>query len=368
MNPFPDLHLDDFPADAASARRAFRHALEGVPFTWRETHVHPLAGPLGEELACELAWLGPADAERVLVVQSAVHGVEGFAGAAAQQDFLRLLAVAALPAGVAVLFVHQLNPWGFAWLRRTNEEGTDLNRNFVDFGAPLPANPGYVALAEAILPADPDPAVCAVADARLEEYGQQHGRQALELAVTVGQYTHPDGLFYGGSGPSWSRRLLEELAVRAQLAQRGQVVIVDVHTGLGPWGYGELICDHPPGSAGVVLARRLFGKSVTEPALGTSSSVPKLGLVDYFWHALLPERCCFVTLEFGTLPMENMFRVLRGDHALHRRGPVDWQAAQTRSVKDAVRGHFAPRAADWQQMVLLRARQVLCQALEGLAR
>ena len=30
---------------------------------------------------------------------------------------------------LAVMMVHAINPYGFAWLRRTTEEGVDLNRN-----------------------------------------------------------------------------------------------------------------------------------------------------------------------------------------------------------------------------------------------
>jgi hypothetical protein len=33
----------------------------------------------------------------------------------------------------AVVFVHALNPYGMAWLRRVNENNIDLNRNFMEF-------------------------------------------------------------------------------------------------------------------------------------------------------------------------------------------------------------------------------------------
>lgn len=355
-----------FAADYAAARDGFRRAAQAAGARL-DSAVHPLAGPAGEVLATDLAWLGPADAAAVLVTQSALHGVEGFAGSAAQADFLGFLAASQLPPGVAVLHVHAINPWGYAWLRRTNEDGVDLNRHFIDFDAPLPANPGYDELADALLPADGDAATLARADARLAAFRAAHGERAFDLAVTGGQYRHPQGLFYGGTRTGWSRRLVEDLPARYALASRACVAFVDLHTGLGPYGYGELICDHEPGSRGVALARRWYGPSVTEPLLGTSTSVPKHGLSDFFWHRLLGERTCFVTLEFGTFPLPAMFPVLRDDHRLHAAGPLDWHDPAVQQVKRALRDHFYPAEPGWQQAVLFRSRQVLLQALAGLA-
>ena len=50
---------------------------------------------------------------------------------------------------------------------------------------------------------------------------------------------------------------------------------------------------------------------MTEPALGTSSSVPKEGLVDYAWQRAFGDRVSFVTLEFGTYPFRSMLEALR---------------------------------------------------------
>lgn len=73
----------------------------------------------------------------MLALQSATHGVEGFAGSACILDLLRTGAARELPPDTALLLVHAINPWGFAWIRRTTAEGVDLNRNFVDFSGPL---------------------------------------------------------------------------------------------------------------------------------------------------------------------------------------------------------------------------------------
>lgn len=366
MLPVAPINIDLFADSYATARARFA-VLAKRAGAVRGTYEHPLPGPDGERLATDTAWIGAPDARRVLVLQSGLHGVEGFAGSAMQCDALANMAATPLPAGVAVLLVHAINPWGFAWLRRGNEDGIDLNRNFIDFDAPLPVNALYDELAEALVPAQTDARTLAAADARLMAARERLGPAAFEAAVSRGQFRHPHGLYYGGIAPSWSRRMVLEIAASHALRDRDRVLHIDLHTGIGPYGYGELICDHPPGTRGVAVARQTFGPSVTEPYLGNSVSGVKDGLVDSWWQRELGERLCFVTLECGTDHFTRMLAVLRDEHALHAAGPLDWHDARTQQVKRALREHFCPPRRDWRELVLFRARQVLAQARDGLA-
>lgn len=325
---------------------------------------HPLPGVEGEELALDALWLGPPQAERLLVVGSATHGIEGFAGSAIQAALLNQALT--LPENTALLLLHAMNPWGFSFQRRVDEAGIDLNRNFVDFNTP-PDNPDYSLLADALIPEDWTEGALQLADKRLQSYRKTHGETAYEMAVSGGQYSHWDGLFYGGQAASWSRLQLQSLAEELQLAERKAVAIIDVHTGLGDYGVGEVICDHPPGSQGVNWARHWYGEAVTEPLLGTSSSVPKLGLIDFFWHQLLPERCSFVTLEFGTGSTEQLFHVLRGDHWLARQNLEKVNPALAAELHTALLEHFYPAASAWQNAVVDQGLQRIHQALQGLA-
>lgn len=361
----PEAPIDSslFTADYAAARQKFITAAQAVGAAFR-SYDHPLTGPNGEPLATDTAWLGPNDAETVLVLISATHGVEGFHGSAAQIDALQNFV---LPENVALLAVHAINPHGFAWLRRVTEDGIDLNRNFIDFSNPLPENHGYDELADAIIPDALDDALLEAADSRLKEYADYYGQVAYEAALSGGQFVHVSGLFYGGTAPGWSRQTTEAIVRDFDLPSRKRVAVIDFHTGLGPFGYGEPICDHLPGTIGLDLARRWYGQSVTEPAIGTSSSVAKEGLSDFGWQRMLGDKVVFIALEFGTYPFDNMIRVLRGDHWLHRQDSFDWQAEHTQSIKAAIRRHFYPATEDWQQMVLFRTRQCIAQALAGLA-
>jgi hypothetical protein len=353
-----------FSSDWREARSKFLDAARRAGAEHR-AWPHPLTGPAGEALSTDTAWLGPRNASRVLVVISGTHGVEGFCGSGPQVGLLRGDAGLALPADTAMLSIHGINPHGWAWLRRVTEENVDLNRNWVDFDAPLPANPGYEALHPHLTPARLDVDALAAAEAAQAAFVAEHGLHAARVAASSGQYTHPDGHFYGGSGPTWARRTSE--AILAECLPRARsVAIVDMHTGLGPFGYGEPICNHAPGGERVRRARAWWGESVTEPLLGTSSSQEKWGLTEFGYERCLAHAdIAFVALEFGTYPESNGRTVLRDDHWLHTRGDPTGPAAA--AIKTAIRDHFYPPHDDWKEMVLFRSWQVWREALAGLA-
>lgn len=360
------LPIQFFSEDYPTARHRFLAAATVVGGDVR-TYPHPLPGPDGAEIGVDCLWLGDPSAERVLVLSSGTHGIEGFSGAGPQLDFLLGPSPGELPGDTAALLIHGINPWGYAWLRRTTEEGVDLNRNFVDFAKPVPENPGYDEIASSLVPASIEPAALDAAEARLADYAKRHGEPAYLTARGSGQYRHPGGLFYGGTAPTWSRRTTETILADYRLGERQAVAVIDYHTGLGPYAYGELICDHEPGSVGATRGRRWYGPTWKEPRLGTSITVPLAGLSRQGWEAVIGDRLTFAYLEFGTLPPPGMQRALAQDHWLHNRGPVDWSDPETRRIKQVMLDAYLPPEEDWRESVLFRCRQVTGQALKGLA-
>ena len=53
-------------------------------------------------------------------------------------------------------------------------------------------------------------------------YAQKHGAFGLQGAISGGQYTHPDGIFFGGSKPTWSNRTIRAIA-REELGRAKRV-------------------------------------------------------------------------------------------------------------------------------------------------
>ena len=321
-------------------------------------------GPECGDLSIDIAWLGPRDATLALVTISGTHGVEGFFGSATQIEWLRRAKTARLPEDIGVLHIHALNPYGFAWLRRTNEDNVDINRNWMNFATALPANPKYEELAEDLCPSDWSPETQAKTNKRLEAWIQQHNFADFQKAVSSGQWTHPEGLFYGGTSVSWSRQVLTEI-LTSRLAHTSRVCILDFHTGLGPYGYAEPIVGLPRDDPGFARARSwmgagtksLYGESVSAEINGDSlSAIPAL-----LRHSVVDA----VALECGIRPILEVAFALRADAWLHAHG--DPLSAQGKHISNLIRNAFHSDEPMWQGMALGQGLAACQAALGGLA-
>jgi hypothetical protein len=358
-----DTLVDGFAQSYAEARGKFLAAAEVVGLDVH-AHRHPLLGRDGEELAVDVARLGAADADRLLIVTSGCHGLEGFCGSGIQVALLgdAALRQQAADAGVALLFVHALNPWGFSWLRRTTQENIDLNRNFVDFHEPLPVNSGYVELARALVPATwPPPAA---AEAQIADFIARHGMMAFQTAVSSGQHDDPQGLFFAGRAPSWShvtwRHVLQDHARRC-----AKLAWIDLHTGLGPSGHGERIFSARDDAAALARAKAWWGE-VTSTYDGTSTSAPLRGMAFEAIYGDCPQaEYTGIALEYGTLPLTEVMTALRADQWLenHPEAPPEVRTKIKRATRDA----FYTDTPEWKHRVVAQAREAARQAVAGLS-
>lgn len=361
---------DAFAGRYALARARFIAgvAAAGIPL---KQYVLALRGMEAEELAVDVTLDGAEDAERLLIVSCGCHGVEGLCGSGVQvfalhDDEWREKARAQ---GVAVLYVHALNPHGFSFLRRVTQENVDLNRNFIDFTKPLPVNAAYDELHPILLPARWPPDVQnQVALGRLVI---ERGEEALQAVISRGQHAWPDGLFYGGREPTWSHRTLRVI-LQHYGRRAARIAWLDLHTGLGPSGYGERIfCGRgTENDAGMQRATRWWGGEGATPVTvvgdGQSASAELTGQM----YGALGEECpqaefTGLTLEFGTIPAVQVLEALRGDHWLHQHPQAD--EALARQIRGQMRRAFYDESDAWKGQVISQSRQALFQAVDGLS-
>ncbi len=359
-----EMIADCFAADYAGARDGFLEAAKrrGLEVA---TELNPLKGAQGEALATDVVLLGAPDAASLLIVTSGTHGVEGFCGSGCQRALLgdddltkRLEA-----SGVAMLLIHAVNPFGFSHLRRVNEDNVDLNRNFRDFAGTTEMNPAYTQVHDLLLPAEwpPTEANRAVIFSAIGKMGLP----AFQSAVSAGQRSHKDGLFYCGSKPTWSNRTIRSL-LRKHGEGRSRIAWIDLHTGLGPWGHGEKIFAGANDAAELARAKAFWGADVMSYYEGKSASAEVQGSMVMSIYAECPHaEVTGIGLEFGTVPFEAVLGALRGDHwlALH----PDTEPAKRDAIRRGIRDAFYIDSNEWRAMVLGQSRVAVLQAVVGLA-
>jgi hypothetical protein len=352
-----------FSATYAEARGRFLAAAKAAGADI-QSYINPQRGPDGGELATDVARLGPKNAERLLIAMSSTHGAEGFCGSGIQNGWLTDGFFKNLPAGTAILLIHAINPYGFAWIRRVNEDNVDLNRNFLDH-AKAPENPGYRELRDFICPEDWSVESEAAVKRAFAEYAARHGKMGLQGAIMNGQYWDSQGVFYGGTGPTWSRRtLIAALAPYAATARHA--AFIDLHTGLGPYGVGEIMSNDFGGTPGAARVRDWFGAEATLLDDGSSTSTAVTGDTQLGVVAALPRvPITGITLEYGTVPTDAMIDAVRADNWLHVHGKLDSDLG--RKIKSEIRYTFYPDEKKWKEMVFERAVDVLGRTMKGLA-
>lgn len=360
--------VEAFSASYAQARGKFLAAAAsaGLPVT---SHVHPRVGCDGEVLAMDVVLDGTAQADKLLIVSSACHGVEGYCGSGVQVYALhdQEWRAKARAQGVAVLYLHALNPFGFSHVRRTTHENVDLNRNFQDFSKPLPVNEAYRTVHPLLLPErwPPDADNAAAIAAFIEK----NGAGAFQAAVSRGQHEFPEGLFFGGTEPTWSNRTVRQvLRDSAQMARK--IAWIDLHTGLGPSGVGERIFACKDDQAALARARQWWGGNGATPVTsiydGSSTSAFLTGLM---WMSVYQEcpqaEYTGLAMEYGTLPFPEVTQALRAEHWLNIH--LDASPALARQIKQQMMDAFYTDTDVWKDRIISQARQALLQAVDGLS-
>jgi hypothetical protein len=347
-----------------AARERFQSSAMSVGARLHSYVLPDRRGARDESLTIDVAQIGAESPDRALIVISGTHGVEGFCGSGCQVGFFADRLYQALPPSACSLIIHALNPYGFSWLRRVNEDGIDLNRNFIDFSRPVPSSAAYEPLHDWLVPADWQGAARQQADQALQAFIQQHGLRAFQAALTVGQYTRPAGLFYGGSRPTWSALTLAKILEEHIPRTVRRVAVLDLHTGLGPTGYGEPILV-ARSTTERERARRWYGSDLRDLSADEAVSAQVIGSVaDGIASALGDLDITYVALEFGTRPMPEVLTALRADHWLRSTGSSN-PSLQT-SIPQQMREAFYCENSAWQAAVYGRTADFIFRTCRGL--
>jgi hypothetical protein len=198
----------------------------------------------------------------------------------------------------------------------------------------------------------------AAMDARRALLEAAHGPARIVRALKAGQATHPDSIVYYGRARSWSKRLLDDIAVRhGDGAER--VLFVDLHTGVGVWGGCTIVAEGSAASRQRVQDWTLGRAEATDLVVGK----PLYGFV-----AELVAGCdltvCY--LEGGTeIWGWEMRRVMLREMYFHLHG--DRTTAEAQAVKGRFARFYYPGTADWTRRYWTSTAAVLERLFAGFA-
>lgn len=233
-------HTQYFSNTYLGAQTKFRKVVKEAGGKLTSIKLDGLEGADKEELFIDVAHFGSENPEYLFIHTSGVHGVEGFAGSAIQCNIIANHMPNVIPPNCAIIFVHFINAYGGSYLRRYNEHNVDLNRNFRNVFTNNVCLPIYEELNDYLNPEQESlwwkGSFIFGAISPFVKYT----RADLKQAIAGGQNKYPNGLFNTGTtmedGPL---KVLYHLRINYQGAKR--VTVVDVHTGLGSFGYDSLL-------------------------------------------------------------------------------------------------------------------------------
>ncbi|ODT36424.1 MAG: hypothetical protein ABS55_06215 [Lautropia sp. SCN 70-15] len=361
-------YTDDFSSSYRFAREKFRAAARAAGAELA-SHVHPDGqGIDGEDLTIDVCRLGNPRSSRQFLMISGTHGMEGYAGSALQVAWLRSRLDPALLTNIGVVLVHGLNPYGFSHGIRTTGAGVDLNRNFIDHDAVAPTNLRYEEVHSHLVADVSDPNEWQRAEQGLVAVLDRLGEDALFDAVARGQYTHPDGVFYGGTQRTWENLALERILVEF-MGHAEKVAAIDWHTGIGSYGKPFFLAFSEQGSQALRETARWWGEEHVLAAQPHGRSRPRYqGLVFDGVRTFLPRaEVAGGVIEWGTRGAEAGDIAIRQDLWLRQhaaRLPADTLTQLRADLLDSLN----PVSYLWRTSVLSEGIRVMEATANGLSR
>jgi hypothetical protein len=243
----------------------------------------------------------------------------------------------------AMVLVHVLNPYGMAWLRRTNENNVDLNRNFLVDGESWSGAPElYRALDPVLNPRSPpsrDAFALRAAGAAL-----RHGYHAVKDAIAEGQYEYPQGLFFGGTSLQPGPKCLLDW-LRANLRTAQYIFALDLHTGLGRSGTDTAIPEMRMNVTPIATLESALGRKLTDVSRPSVAYEVRGSMGAALPRVLGHARMDCVLQEIGTYGPLTVLHALREENRWHFFGG----GSIVHPAKQRLREALCPAAVEWRR-------------------
>ena len=336
-----------------------------------KTYINPCAqSPSGEDLTMDVVWYGAADAKKVFLVTCGTHGLEAATGSATILQWLDKKKYLTLDKNCAVLIIHVVNAYGWAYNSRTNEDNIDLNRNFLNHTIAHPKNNYYKELKSRLEINEINSESLKNSIDEFHQYAAKKGINNAIHAITAGQYEDASGIGYGGNQDSWSKKTLIGI-VKSKLKYAHKIVSIDWHTGIGKYGTPFFISQDKVGSKKHKMACDWWQVAIHSDDIfdeGVSPDYNGLliqGLNDEIKRTNKAD-VLSVVIEMGTYDLDSMLQALIMDNWL-RQNLNKNQSVEARLQTSRLVERFYPSMPEWRASVLSHAKIIYQQTLRGLS-
>lgn len=336
--------LKGFPRDYYEGKKNFLKALKNSSYLHEQYEIGQL-GKDGENLTIDIGLRGLKDASRTVVISSGLHGVEGYLGSAIQSNFLNDVVIQSLDNDTNVVIIHALNPFGFSWNRRCNEDNIDLNRNFLLENEKYEGSPINYGIFNDFLNPESAPSKHEPFLIKVLLLIIRYGFTTLMNTFPEGQYDYPKGLFFGGQGKSKTQEILSQNLPRL-IGSSSQITHIDLHTGLGRLNTYKLLVDETNEPGELERLAKRFEIDNIEVFNKQGSAYKVRGGIGKWCKSLFPNcKYDFLTAEFGTYSAIKILKALRAENRSYWWAKPSINYEWTRSNLSEM---FAPINEEWR--------------------
>jgi predicted deacylase len=359
--------MPSLPDSYERSRERFRARLDSIRQRWPDCRLTSISYPWQDDLTTDVLQADSSAAkERLIVLSTGLHGIEGYFGSAVLELFFEEYLNRLDPRTTGLLLVHAINPWGMKHWRRANPENVDLNRNFIEggFSSLLRFNADYPALSPFLNPQRPlgnlwveKIRFAAQTVQKLLTFGPRRIREA----ALMGQYHQPEGIYFGGAALQPETKAMMEL-YRSAFAGYRQIIHLDMHTGYGPRDQMTLVISpHEKMTVTEITAR--YGTPRVAAANPDEFYTMKGDMTDWEYQMVEKEfpganffgaACEFGTFGDSILQGARSLRITVFKNQLNQHGASAKTAAW---VENEYRELYLPTEAAWFEKAMSDARQ-----------
>ncbi len=351
------------------SRNAFLTGVADVKRRFKSVKTSEFQVPsdIDSNLVMDLCYIPPQqDTNRLFVLISGTHGIEGYTGSAIQQMFMKEFLDSEIVEDMGILLIHSFNPYGQKYYRKATEFNVDLNRNCgLDKSLFENKNPGFGDIYDMLCPGGKVNKnslrnrffyLVAIYNILKESMA------TLRQAALQGQWEFPEGFYYGGDDFTPQTVALQSIFPEV-FEPYGLIFAIDLHTAYGEWAKLHLFPNPEKDEEIKSLTESLFEGHHIDWG-DTEDFYTIVGDLSGFIKMIKPDAITLcMPFEFGTMNSQETIGSLQSVQRmiLENQGfnyGFKNQKSEEKVLHD-FREMYYPNSEAWRSEVIRQAREML---------